>query len=93
MSLDIDPVLFVLDLHMKYTYIYCVVCYRVIVAPYVRSVGHVFAYLKDDSERPMDYETFLLPKDCPLHACQIALLTIATVKVWSIPFLYFTFKG
>ncbi len=26
-------------------YIYCVVCYRVIVAPYVRSVGHVFAYL------------------------------------------------
>ncbi len=27
------------------TFIYCVVCYHVIVAPYVRSVGHVFAYL------------------------------------------------
>ncbi len=41
------------------------VCYRVIVAPYVRSVGHVFAYvytLDDDSERPMDYETSLLPE-------------------------------
>ncbi len=25
-------------------YIYCVVCYRVIEAPYVRSVGHVFVY-------------------------------------------------
>ncbi len=46
-------------------YTYCVVCYCVIVAPYVRSVGHVFAYLytlDDDSERPMDYETSLLPK-------------------------------
>ncbi len=74
-SLDIDPVLFVLDLHMKYAgggpsmYVYCVVCYRVIVAPYVRSVGHIFAYLynlDDDSERPMDYETSLLPKVFPL---------------------------
>ncbi len=47
------------------TYVYCVVCYRVIVALYVRSVGHVFAYLDtldDNSERPMDYETSLLPK-------------------------------
>ncbi len=26
------------------TYVYCVVCYRVIVAPYVRSVGHVFTF-------------------------------------------------
>ncbi len=26
-------------------YVYCVVCYPVIVDPYVRSVGHVFAYL------------------------------------------------
>ncbi len=46
-------------------YVYCVVCYHVIVAPYVRSVGHVFAYLyilDDDSECPMDYETSLLPK-------------------------------
>ncbi len=42
------------------TYVYCVVCYRVIAAPYVRNVGHVFAYLytlDDDSEHPMDYET------------------------------------
>ncbi len=47
------------------TYVYCVVCYRVIVAPYVRSVGHVFANLYnlvDDSECPIDYETYLLPK-------------------------------
>ncbi len=46
-------------------YIYCVVSYCVTVAPYVRSVGHVFAYLytfNDDSERTMDYETSLLPK-------------------------------
>ncbi len=49
-------------------YVYCVVCYRVIVAPYVSSVGHVFAYLytlDDDSECPMDYETSLLPKVFP----------------------------
>ncbi len=41
-------------------YVYCVVCYRVIVAQYVRSIGHVFAYLytlDDDSERPMDFLT------------------------------------
>ncbi len=34
-------------------------CTRVVVAPYVRSVGHVFTYLytlDDDSEHPMDYE-------------------------------------
>ncbi len=46
-------------------YVYCVVCYRVIVAPYVRRVGHVFAYLytfDDDSECPMEYETSLLRK-------------------------------
>ncbi len=52
------------------TYVYCVVCYRVIVAPYVRSVGHVFAYLytlDDDSERPMDYVTSLLPKVFPYY--------------------------
>ncbi len=47
------------------TYVYCVVCYRVIAAPYVRSVGHVFANLytlDDDSECPMDYDTSLLHK-------------------------------
>ncbi len=34
-------------------YVYCVVCYHVIAAPYVRSVGHVFVYLyplDEDSE-------------------------------------------
>ncbi len=42
---------------------YIVVCYLVIVATYVRSVGPVFAYLynfDDDLERPMDYETSLI---------------------------------
>ncbi len=46
-------------------YIYCVVCYRVIAAPYVWSVDHVFVYLyalDDDSERPMDYDTALFAK-------------------------------
>ncbi len=49
---------------------YCVICYRVIVAPYVRSVGHLFAYLytiDDDSERPMNYETSLLPNVFPMQ--------------------------
>ncbi len=48
--------------------IYCVVCYCVISAPYVRSVGYVFAYLytlDDDSERPMDCETYLFPQVFP----------------------------
>ncbi len=51
-------------------YIYSVVCYHVIVAPYVRSVGHVFGYLctlDDDSECTMDYETSLLPKVFPYY--------------------------
>ncbi len=51
-------------------YVYCVVCYHVIVAPYVRSVGHIFAYLytlDDDSKRPMDYETSLLPNVFPVY--------------------------
>ncbi len=45
------------------------VCYRVIVALYVRSVAHVFAYLytpDDNSERPMDCETSLLPNVFPV---------------------------
>ncbi len=64
MSNDVDIVLFVLDLDMKYmyivesgpsTYIYCVVCYHMIAAPCVRRVGCVFAHLYtlvDDLERP-----------------------------------------
>ncbi len=46
-------------------YVYCVVCYCVTAAPYVKSVGCVFAYrytLGDDSECPMDYDTSLLLK-------------------------------
>ncbi len=38
---------------------------------HAKSVGHVFAYLytlDDDSERPMDYETSLLPKVYPVMA-------------------------
>ncbi len=61
------------------TYVYCVVCYRVIVAQYVRSVVHVFAYLytlDDDSERPMDYETSLLPKVFPFSFHELGLLEI-----------------
>ncbi len=66
MSPDVDPVLFVLDLHMEYTvevdppcrYIVWV-CYCVITdRGYVRSVGHVFAYLytfDDDLECPIEY--------------------------------------
>ncbi len=49
-------------------YVYCDVCYHVIAAPYVRSVSHVIAYLytlDDDWERPMDYETSLLPNSFP----------------------------
>ncbi len=37
---------------------------------YVRSAGHVFEYLytlDDHSERPMDYDTYLLPKVFPLY--------------------------
>ncbi len=59
------------------TYVYCVVCYCVIVAPYVRSVAHVFAYLytlDDDSECPMDYETSLLPKVFPLYVYHMQIL-------------------
>ncbi len=71
MSIDIYPVLFILDLHMKYTVelvalcTYIVICYCMIAAPCVRSVGCVFVYLytlDDNSERPMNYETSLLPK-------------------------------
>ncbi len=53
-----------------FTYVYCKVCYHVIVAPYVRHIGHVIAYLytlDDDSERPMDYETSLLPNVFPYY--------------------------
>ncbi len=55
------------------TYVYCVVCYYVIAAPYVRSVGDVFAYLYtlDDASELWDYETSLLPKVFALDRLQI----------------------
>ncbi len=52
-------------------YIYCVVCYHVIAALYVRCIGHIFAYLytiDDDSELSMVYETSFLSKVLPPHA-------------------------
>ncbi len=60
------------------------VCYRVRVAPYVRSVGHVFAYLytlDDDSECPMDYETFLLPKVFPVIQTNVELKPLLGIHV------------
>ncbi len=44
-------------------YSYCMVCYRVTVSPYVRSVALSFhSYtLDDDSECTMDNELFLIP--------------------------------
>ncbi len=52
-------------------YVYCLVCYRVIVAPNVWSVGHVFTYLYtlDDNLESHSLWTmrlFLLPKVFPL---------------------------
>ncbi len=61
-------------------YVYWVVCYRVIVDPYVRSVGHVFAYLytlDDDSECPMYYETSLLPKGFPSYVPTFDMLYLS----------------
>ncbi len=72
-------------------YAYYVVCYRVIVAPYVRSVGLVFAYLytlDDDSERPMDYETYLLPKVFSLIFLAENTLIIIFVKVVTMVLMY-----
>ncbi len=54
-------------------YVYCVVCYCVMLAPYVRSVGHVFAYLStldDDLECPMDVRL--------LYSLKFFLCTIIT---------------
>ncbi len=59
-------------------YIYFVVCYRVIVALYVRNICHFFAYLytlDDDSEPRMDYETSLLPKLKKTNAPMTTLYT------------------
>ncbi len=86
-------------------FIYCMVSYHVIAAPYVRSVGHVFAYLDtldDDSERSIDYETSLLPKVfsfCPKHAkCHICerhrcLVKYGDSTVMDIRFLWQHFIG
>ncbi len=63
--------LFKLSIYSSPGILSSVICYRVIVAPYVRSVGHVFAYhytLDDDSECPMDYESSLLPEVFPFFS-------------------------
>ncbi len=71
-----------------FTYVYCVVCYCVIAAPYVRSVGRVFKYiytLDDDLERPMDHETSLLPKVFPLSSSvsiSLCTLSITVSGLW-----------
>ncbi len=65
------------------THVYCVVCYRVISAPYLRNVGHVFACLytlDDDSEYLMDYET-LIPKVFPL--CWFLDHHLSFLYVWN----------
>ncbi len=53
---------------MNCMYIYCMVCYRAIAAPYVRSVvisqHTVTVLLDDDSERSMDYELSVLHQVC-----------------------------
>ncbi len=48
------------------TYVYCVVCYHVIVASYVKSIGHVFTYLYTLLECPIDNATLLLLKGFPM---------------------------
>ncbi len=66
-------------------YAYCVVCYSVIVAPYIRSVGHVFAYLytlDDDSECPVYYETSLLPKVFPTEVVFLRMNILLKVCIW-----------
>ncbi len=66
--LDINPVLFVLDLYMKYTVemvpLWTYIAWFVI-TPYVRSVGHVFAYLytlDEDSEHTQGFFCDLISK-------------------------------
>ncbi len=56
-------------------YIYCVVCYRVIAAPYyVRSVVvslHIVKLLMMIVEPPMDEKFSLLPKDVSTVICYV----------------------
>ncbi len=62
------------------------VCYRVIAAPYVRSVRHVFAYLytlDHDSELPMDSETSLLLKVFFLHVYETEKVFLVSLLISS----------
>ncbi len=71
MSPDVHPVLFVLDLHMKYTVevvpLYMYIAYGWLScdsSPICKKCYCVFAHnytLDDDSEHQMDYELSLLP--------------------------------
>ncbi len=65
-------------------YVYCVICYRAILIPYVRSVGHVFAYIYtlDDSESPIHYATSLLPKIFPLILISHRIMYLLKVIAW-----------
>ncbi len=54
------------------TYVYCVICYHVIAAPYVRNVV-VSLHTDDDLEHPMDYELSLLPKVFSKHVLYLGL--------------------
>ncbi len=69
-------------------YVYCVICYCLIAAPYV-SIGHVFAHcytLEDDFECPMYYEFSLLPKVFPI----LTLITLCVkVTIYKEYILYF----
>ncbi len=61
-------------------YVYCLVCYRMIVAPYVRSVVmslHVVKTLDDELEHPMKCELSLLPKGFP---CMSAFWTLKSSR-------------
>ncbi len=70
MSTDINPVLFVLDLHVKYTvevvplYTYMLGLLFSHSSPICKKCCRVFAHHHipdDDSECPMDYELSLIP--------------------------------
>ncbi len=82
-SPDVDPVLLVLDLDMKYTvevvhlFTYIVWFYHMIAAPDVRSVGCVFAHLYtlvDHSEYPCNVSCLCYLKVCILFTSVFVLI-------------------
>ncbi len=83
MSPNVDPVLFVLDLYMKYTeevvplcmYIVGLLLYdsNPISKKCCDNIAHHYT-LDDDSECPMDYQLSLLPKGFPSIYLQFLLV-------------------